>query len=282
MKIGISTLGFRELTNAQLEKELAAAGFTTIQLFLAQSDSRFWKYNDRSDVTGLTPERCGELADIYRSAGLAIHSLGVYTNLMHPDEVERRANLAYFEAMLEIGDHMGVRTFITEAGHYQHPTEPEPRVPLHFQEPVWPRMIATARELATTAAKFHGTILLEPFYRGFFASARRTRLFLEEINSPFIRALLDAANLIEVNDLEEMFAQLGPWIDCIHAKDRKLHLDRGVAAGQGDLDYEKSVKLAAKHAPHAPLILEYVGMADYRGALTHLRGAMRAAGVKED
>jgi hypothetical protein len=28
-----------------------------------------------------------------------------------------------------------------------------------------------------------------------------------------------------------MFDQLGPWIDCLHAKDRKLHVDRGVPAG---------------------------------------------------
>lgn len=282
MKLGISTLGFRELTNAQLAKELSAAGFKTIQLFLAQSDSRFWKYNDRSDLSTFAPERCREIADTYRSAGIEIHSIGVYTNLIHPDEAERRANLAYFQAMLEVGDHMGVRTFITEAGHFAHPTEPEPRIPLHFQEPVWPRMIATARELAAMAAKFSAKILMEPFYRGFFASAKRTRLFLEEVNSPFVRALLDVANLIEVNDLEEMFAQLGPWIDCIHAKDRKLHIDRGVAAGQGDVDYKTFVTLAAKHAPRAPLILEYVGPDDYRDALAHLRGAMRAAGVKED
>lgn len=259
MKVGISTLGFRELTNAQLAQELAAAGFKTIQLFLAQSDSRFWKYNDRSDLSTLNPERCREIADTYRSAGLA-----------------------YFEAMLEIGDHMGVRAFITEAGHSQHPTESEPRVPLHFQEPVWPQMIATARQLAEMAANFHATILMEPFYRGFFASAKLTRLFLEEVDSPFIRALLDAANLIEVNDLEEMFAQLGPWTDCIHAKDRKLHIDRGVAAGKGDLDYKKFVTLAAKHAPNAPLILEYVGIKDYKEALAHLRGAMRATGVNEN
>ncbi|MBI5799141.1 MAG: sugar phosphate isomerase/epimerase [Verrucomicrobia bacterium] len=282
MKIGISTLGFRELTNEQLAKELSAAGFKTIQLFLAQSDSRFWKYNDRSDLSALTPDRCRKIADTYRSAGLAIHSLGVYTNLIHPDEAERRANLAYFEAMLVAGDHMGVRTFITEAGHYQHPTEPEPRVPLHFHETVWPQMVATTHQLATLAAKFQAKILIEPFYRGFFASAKRTRLFLEEVHSPFVLALLDAANLIEVNDLDEMFAQLGPWIDCMHAKDRKLHIDRGVPAGKGDLDYKKLVTLAAKHASNAPLILEYVGISDYKDALAHLRGAMQAEGVKED
>ena len=86
----------------------------------------------------------------------------------------------------------------------------------------------------------------------------------EEIGSPRIRALLDPANLLEVNDLEEMFEPAQPWIDCLHAKDRKLHVDQGVPAGQGDLDYVKFVTLAADHTPNAPLVLEYVGPSDYQ------------------
>ena len=281
LKIGIATFGFPELTNAALAKELAGAGLRRIQLFLAQADSRFWKYNGWSDVSSLTPARCQEIAAPYREAGIEIHSLGVYTNLIHPDAAERAANLAYFDAMMEVGGRMGVRTFITEAGHYQDPKAPAPAVPLEFQDEVWPRMIATGRELAALAAKHEAKVLFEPFYRGFLASAKRLRLFLEEINSPHIRALLDPANLIEVNDLGEMFQQLGPWIDCLHAKDRKLHTDRGVAAGKGDLDYKQFVTLAAQHTPAAPLILEYVGAKDYRQALDHLRGALRAAEIGE-
>jgi sugar phosphate isomerase/epimerase len=56
-------------------------------------------------------------------------------------------------------------------------------------------------------------------------------------------------------------------------------VDRGVPAGQGDLDYRKFVTLAAEHAPRAPLILEYVGRKDYRQALAHLQSAAQAAGV---
>ena len=131
------------------------------------------------------------------------------------------------------------------------------------------------------AEKFDARILLEPFHLGFFATAKRLRLFLEEVNSQRIRALLDPANLIEVNDLDEMFHQLGPWIDCLHAKDRRLHTSLGVAAGQGHLDYPAFVTLAAKYTPQAPLILEYVGAEDYKSALAHLRDAMRQAGIEE-
>jgi len=281
MKIGIATLGFGELTNAALAKELSSSGIKLVQLFLNQTDSKFWKYNDRSDVSSLTAGRCREIAAAYRDAGIEIHSIGVYTNLIHPDEAERKANLAYFEAMMEIGGHMNVRTFITEAGHHHDPKAPAPRIALEFQDEVWPQMVATGRQLAELAAKHDAKVLFEAFYRGFLASAKRLRMFLEAVQSPRVRALLDAANLIEVNDLDEMFRQLAPWIDCIHAKDRKLHVERGIAAGKGDLDYKQFVTLAAKHAPHAPLVLEYVSLKDYKDALAHLRNAMREAGVSE-
>lgn len=277
LQIGVATFGFTNYTNAELAKELSDQGIRIIQLFLSQTDSRYWKYNSRSDLSDLTPDRCRAIADIYRSAGIAIHSIGVYTNLLHPDQAERQANLDYFEAMMQVARTMGVQQLVTEAGHF-HSNQPEPPVPHHFQEEVWKTMVATGKELARRAETHDATVLFEPFFRGFLASAKRTRVFLEAIDSPRIRALLDPANLLEVNDLEEMFEQLAPWIDCLHAKDRRLHVDRGVPAGQGDLDYERFVKLAAARTPHAPLILEYVGPNDYQQARTHLLDAIRKSG----
>ncbi|HIQ23371.1 MAG TPA: sugar phosphate isomerase/epimerase [Planctomycetes bacterium] len=275
--IGISTLGFSELTNAQLAAELAEAGIGTVQLFLNQADSRYWRYNGRVELGELSPARCRAIAQAYRSAGLEIHSMGVYTNLIHPDAGERQANLAYFEGMMRVGREMGVRRFVTESGYYE-PPKPS-RLSYHFREAVWKQMLTTVGRLAEVAERYQATVLLEPFFGDFLTTAKRTRVFLEEINSPRIRALLDPANLLEVNDLEEMFGQLGPWIDCLHAKDRKLHGDRGVAAGQGDLDYVRFVQLIARHTPQAPVILEYVGPDNYRQALEHLRGAIRRAGA---
>lgn len=271
--IGVATLGFGKFTNAQLAEELAGNGIRMIQLFLTQSDSDFWRYNQSVDVSDLTPARCREIAGAYKSSGVEIHSVGVYANLIHPDPAERVRSLDYFDAMMEIAGHMGVRVLITEAGHHHPEKGPAPRVAHHFQEQVWKQMVATAKELVVRAESHGSTVLVEPFFRGFLASAKRTRLFLEEVGSPRLRALLDPANLLEVNDLNEMFDQLAPWIDCLHAKDRKLHVDQGVAAGRGDLDYPAFVKLAAERTPDAPLILEYVGPANYRQALAHLKDA---------
>ena len=278
LTIGMATLGFADYTNRQLAKELAAQGIRTVQLFLNQSDSRYWKYNGRSDVSDLTGDRCKAIADAYGSAGISIHSIGVYTNLIHVDPAERQANLDYFEAMMRVAGAMGVRKLVTESGHYE-PQKPTPGVAYHFQPEVWKMMVTTGKELARRAEVHNATVLVEPFFGGFLASAKRTRLFLEEVDSTRIRALLDPANLLEVNDLKEMFDQLSPWIECLHAKDRKLHVDRGVPAGQGDLNYEEFVTLAAERTPGAPLILEYVGPKDYQQALAHLKGAIQKAGL---
>lgn len=268
--IGVSTLGFPNFTNAALARELADQGVDTIQLFLNQSDSRYWAYNGRSDLSGLSMEKCRAIASAYRDAGIAIHSIGVYTNLIHPDPAERAANLAYFEDMMKVGAAMGVRTFVTESGHYE-PEGPATRIPYHFEEKVWYQMVETCKKLAQLAGKYDATVLLEGYFGSFFASAKRLRAFVEAVDSPRVRVLLDPANLLELNDLDEMFMQLSPYIDCIHAKDRKLHVEAGVAAGQGDIDYAQLVALAAEHAPHAPLILEYVNPESYKQALTYLQ-----------
>ena len=278
--IGVATNSFHEFTNKQMAEELSRAGVHTAQLFLTQSDSNYWRYNGRNDISDLTPDRCKEIDQAYKSAGVSLHSIGVYTNLIHPDEAELKANLAYFEDMFKVGRQMGIDKFITEAGHHES-EGPEPRVATYLLGETWVRMVAVFKQLAAIADGYGATVLVEPYFGSFFASAKRARVFLEEVDSPRIRALLDPANLLELNDLEEMFDQLTPWIDCIHAKDRKLHTERGVAAGLGDIDYPKFVTLAAERTPAAPLILEYVGAKDYQQALAHLRKNMKKVGVSE-
>ena len=278
--IGLSTNDFHDHTNRSLAEELKSQQVKVVQLFFTQKDSNYWRYGQRSDLSKLTPDRAKEIADSYRSAGMSIHGLGVYVTLIHGDAAERKANLAYFDAVMKLGRHMGIGTFLSEMGHW-HPPGPSSEVPYDLQDDVWKMAVATVRELAAAAEANDATVLLEPIYRSVLASAKRARLFLEEVGSQRVRAQLDPANLLEVNDLEEMFEQLQPWIGGIHAKDRKYHVTAGVAAGKGDLDYRKFVTLAATRAPGVPLIVEYVGSKDYRQALEHLRATIRAAGLTE-
>ena len=64
--------------------EFAAENVRTIQLFQPERQPVL-VYSGRSDVSAITPDRAREIANEYRSVGIDIHSIGVYTNLIHPD-----------------------------------------------------------------------------------------------------------------------------------------------------------------------------------------------------
>lgn len=51
----------------------------------------------------------------------------------------------------------------------------------HSQESVWKQMVDTGSQLAALAKRHDAVVLLEPYFRGFLASAKRTRLFLEDL-----------------------------------------------------------------------------------------------------
>ncbi len=278
IQVGVSTNEFRDHTNASLAQELKGQGIKVIQLFFTQKDSSYWRYGVRSDLVGMTNARAADIAGIYKAAGISIQALGVYANLIHPDAAERAAHLKYFEAMMKLAKAMGVEYCLSEMGHYMPPA-PTP-TPYDWLDQTWKLALANAKELARMAEANGSTVLLESYHASVLASAKRTRMFVEEIGSRNVMVQLDPANLIEVNDLEEMFQQLGPRVRGIHAKDRKVHTNAGVAAGKGDLDYLKFVKLSAKHAPGVPLVIEYVGSKTYIDALTHLRATIQKAGFK--
>ena len=60
-----------------------------------------------------------------------------------------------------------------------------------LQDDVWKMAVATVKEPAAAAEANNATVLLEPIYRSVLASAKRTRLFLEEVGSQRVRAQLD-------------------------------------------------------------------------------------------
>ena len=117
MDVGVTTRSFPELTNAQTADFLAQNGLMSTELCFSQTDSKFWVYNGRSDLSAMTDDRSQEIVETYRSRGIDVVALGVFTNLIDPDEAERAANLAYYERMMQIGALNGIRCLPTEDGN---------------------------------------------------------------------------------------------------------------------------------------------------------------------
>ncbi len=270
MKLGLATNGFQNLTNDETAQLAAEAGLACVQLFLCQKDSNYWKYNGRVALSNLTPAECKRIANAYRSRGLDIPSIGVYTNLIEPDAAEREKNLQFFADMMRVANEMGIGILATECGSVIVPGKGRD-LSASLTEAAYPRLIESTGKLVDLAARHGVVVVFEPYFQDLLGSATATRYFIEEINNPRIRVQLDPANLLPHNSLEEMFDALGPYVAALHAKDRKLHVTRGVAAGEGDVNYWKFVALSRRHCPHLPLVIEYVNPQTYKAAVAHLR-----------
>ena len=270
MKIGLATNGFQPLTNDEMAQLAADAGVDCVQLFLCQKDSAFWRYNGRADVSSVAGAEAKRIANAYRQRGLDIPSLGVYTNLIEPDAEERDKNIAYFADMMRVANEMDIGMLATECGAIIKPGMGKD-LNESLRDEAYPLLLDSAERLVELAERHDVKIVFEPFFHDLLATAKATRDFIEDVNSPRVRVQLDPANLLPHNSVDEMFNALAPYIAALHAKDRKLHVTKGVPAGQGDVHYARFVHLCRQHAPHLPLVIEYVDVNSYQDALRHLR-----------
>jgi len=270
--IGIVTLTFPNYTNEKAAQVIAENGFTHIQLFFVQTDSKYWKYNGWADVSHIKGAESQRIIKPYRDQGLEVTALAVYTNPIEPDDSLWERNLNYFYEMMRIANEMGIKTVITEGGHIRSAGKED--LGATMSEASWRRIIDFAKRLADRAEKHDLIVGFEPYFLTQLSSARRTRDFIDAVGSDRIRVQFDPANLLPNNTPDEMFAQLAPYIVAVHAKDRKIGVHAGVPAGQGDLDYARFVQLCKEHVPDLPIIIEYVNEDNFLEARDHLLSFM--------
>ena len=116
IKTGVVSRSFNDWTNEQVADFMKENGFPTTELCLTATDSKYWVYNGTSDISDLTDEKFAEVCKIYRDRGIEIVSLGVFTNLIEPDDEKRDVNLAYFKRHIELAGKNGIPFVSTECG----------------------------------------------------------------------------------------------------------------------------------------------------------------------
>ena len=254
IEIGVVSRSFPDLTNAEVAAFLSEGGFTSTELCFRNADADYWVYNGRSDLSAMTDERSASIVETYRSAGIDVPVLGVFTNLIEPDDEERDANLAYFARMMEIAAYNGIPIVATECGF-----RPGARgINADTYEADYARLVDSFRRLCDLAERHDLVVALEPCVLDVVPSARRARDFVREVGSPRAQILLDPANLIANSTEEEMFAHLAPHIAYLHGKDRKVNDAKGRIVGDGEIDWVRFLALYHEHAEGKPFILEYV------------------------
>ncbi|GAB2565038.1 sugar phosphate isomerase/epimerase family protein [Gracilibacillus alcaliphilus] len=254
MNIGVVSRSFPKLTNLETAQLLAENGFTCTELCFSQTDSNYWVYNGRSDLSDLTNEKSQAIIETYRAHGIAVTSIGVFTNLLEPQEQELEKNLAYFERLMEIASVNGVPYVSTECGFI-----PGQRgVNADTYETAFQRFKDNIIWLTQKAEKYNLSLALEPCVLDIIPSAKRTVDLIDQVGSERLSVLLDPANLIAANSEEDMFRYLAPHIAYFHGKDRKVNDTYGRAIGDGDINWRRFLELYHQYTEGVPFIIEYV------------------------
>ena len=151
-------------------------------------------------------------------------------------------------------------------------------------EESWQVLIATLEKLLPVAEK-HGVILaFEPEVNNVANTISKSLRLIEEMKSPNLKIVMDAANIFGKGELPRMseildqaFDLLGDHIALAHAKDLDRDGDAGhLAAGTGLLDYERYVSLLCSLPFDVPVILHGLDEDQVDGCVSMLNRLARA------
>jgi sugar phosphate isomerase/epimerase len=205
-------------------------------------------------------------------------------NMIHPNVRVRHDGLRRFKELVGACAKMGapVITLCTgtrdsENMWRRHPANDSPEA--------WSDLLASLSEVLPVAEANRITLGVEPEPNNVVASARKARRLLDELKSPCLKIVMDAANLFQVEDLpkmgeilDEAFDLLGGDIVIAHAKDIQLAGElRHVAAGKGLLDYDHYLARLYACGFAGPLVLHELEESEVAGSVAFLRGKLKAS-----
>ena len=232
------------------------------------------------------------LADRVREAAaernIALVAVSGTFNMIHPDAEVRRDGLRRLGVLAGACERLGTSTLTLCTGT-RDPEDMWRRHPDNVRPEAWRDLLATMQEALETAEEHGVTLAFEPETGNVVDSAEKGRRLLDEMRSPRLKVIMDAANLFDAEDparrlsrsgeiLDEAFELLGGDLLLAHAKDVKGS-GEVVAAGKGDLNYDLYLKHLSEAGYGGPLVMHGLAEEEVEGSLAFLRRKLAEAGI---
>lgn len=268
-------------------RRIRSHGFNTVQLDLHFKDVDL-------SAGQITADKARRVRDTFRAHDLPICCVSGYTNIIHPDLDQRRANIERLKEIIRNARALGSPYVISETGTYNVESE-WMSDPKNKTEEGFDTCRKVISELAREAFDHGATFLLETYVNNVVGSVEETVRMFAQVDHPGLGLLMDPTNYFESHNLDEMdtvlnqvFDTLSDKIKIAHAKDvarsgndkSEKHADigdsdalashtfRGVgeivlnAPGTGVLNYDLYLQRLARHHPNIPVIVEHLDEAD--------------------
>ena len=276
MQIGIMS---RTFARATLEEELNAVanhGISCMQFGL--SSAGVTELPTHIDV-----DLCHKIREEMSSRNITMTALSGTYNMIHPDLQQRADGLRNLRVLASACDKLGT-SVITLCTGTRDSNSMWRRHPDNDLPDAWDDLVVSMRQAIQVAEEYQVTLAFEPEVANVVDSAIKARRIIDQIGSPYLKVVMDGANIFHTGELprmreilDEAFALLGEHIAFAHAKDLDRDGEAGhLAAGKGLLDYDQYLSLLNDIAPNVPIVLHGLSEAEVSGCVDFLRGKMEA------
>jgi len=255
LNIGLTSRTLSGTSVSEAADIMQRAGFRTTELCFTHSDLDGWKYNGIGDLSGITSGKVRTACGEFRSRGIEVVSLGMFTDLRNPDRDARKKHIDYAKRYIDFAAESDVRFIATECGF----TEGKRGISADTYESDYLNLKESLREICLEAQKVGVQLTLEGSVFDIIPSPRRQKTLIEELEADCgvrLSALLDPGSFIHASDEEGMFYYLKHDIGYLHGCDRMLSAANTTPLGDGSTDWVRFMICYIKYTDRKPFILD--------------------------
>ena len=257
MQLGIR---LHDVKKAPIEERVAIAkeqGFACAHVALSKLISEY-----PTDDGALTPGFACYLKRVFQKNDMDMAVLGCYLNLANPNPESLRKIQNRYLTHLRFASLCGVGVVGTETGAVNEAYKFEEA---NHSEEALQIFIRNLKPVVEYAEKMGVILAIEPVFKHIVCNPKRARQVLDTIASPNLQIIFDPVNLLDLSNyqqreeiFEEAIEQLGPDIAMIHIKDFVIKDGKmdSVAAGTGEMNYDRIMKFIKERKPYVHVTLE--------------------------
>ena len=233
--------------------------------------------------THIDEDLCDKIREEMGARNITMTALGGTYNMIHPDIQRRTDGLRNLRVLASACERLGTSVIALCTGT-RDPDNMWRHHPDNDTPEAWEDLVVSMRQAIEVAEEYQVTLAFEPEVANVVDSAIKARRIIDQIGSPYLKVVMDGANIFHTGELprmreilDEAFALLGEHIAFAHAKDLDRDGEAGhLAAGKGLLDYDQYLSLLNDVDPDVPIILHGLSEAEVDGCVTFLREKMEA------
>jgi len=271
MQIGTMSGTFARATLEEVLDAVANHGMNCVQFNLSSAGVT-------KLPTHIDEDLCDKIREDMGARNITMTALGGTYNMIHPDVQRRADGLRNLRVLAAACKRLGT-SVITLCTGSRDPDNMWRRHPDNDTPEAWADLVVSMRQAIEVAEEYQVTLAFEPEVANVVDSAIKARRIIDQIGSPYLKVVMDGANIFHTGELprmreilDEAFALLGDHIAFAHAKDLDRDGEAGhLAAGKGLLDYDQYLSLLNDVDPDVSIILHGLSEAEVDGCVSFLR-----------